>query len=86
MVHVKNIPRQERVQMTIPKNDKKTGKSNNEVDSSKTMDKYAVEETRSTKQASMSAECPWCGATLLKHGSVLLCPKHGSEPFESLDD
>lgn len=84
MVRVKSILRQKRVQMTIPNNNKKTGKSNNEVDSSETMDKYAVEETRSEKQASVSAECPWCGATLLKHGSVLLCPNHGSEPFESI--
>jgi uncharacterized Zn finger protein (UPF0148 family) len=46
------------------------------------MDKFGVDEsqTQQTKQAQQG--CPSCGAKLERHGRVLLCPTHGSEPFE----
>lgn len=40
------------------------------------MEKYGVE---TPKRADT---CPRCGAPLERHGAVLLCPTHGSEPFE----
>lgn len=50
------------------------------------MDKYAVDETKglsSEEQEKRAAQgCPLCGKALVKHGSVVLCPIHGSEPFE----
>jgi nucleoid DNA-binding protein len=51
-----------------------------------TMEKYAVDQgmgdqEQLEKQA--AGGCPECGEELVKHGSVLVCPKHGSEPFES---
>ena len=51
------------------------------------MEKYAVEETPGVNQEKLEKQaakgCPECGKELTKHGSVLLCPVHGSEPFES---
>lgn len=48
------------------------------------MEKYGVNESvnqeRLEKQAAKG--CPECGSNLNKHGSVLLCPVHGSSPFE----
>jgi uncharacterized Zn finger protein (UPF0148 family) len=26
--------------------------------------------------------CPDCGRALVRHGATLICPVHGSEPFE----
>lgn len=50
------------------------------------MDKLGVDETtgRSQEQLEKMAAhgCPECGEKLTKHGSVLLCPTHGSAPFE----
>ena len=53
------------------------------------MDKYGVdqdtglnEENKKTS-SDKTGVCPWCGTPVLKHGSVVLCPKHGSEPFET---
>lgn len=50
------------------------------------MDKFAVDETNgltSEEQEKRAAKgCPICGRELVKHGSVILCPEHGSEPFE----
>lgn len=50
------------------------------------MDKFGVDEgaqdqEKLEKQAAQG--CPECGSKLIKHGSVLLCPNHGSSPFES---
>ena len=49
------------------------------------MSKFGVDEgidqEKLEKQAAKG--CPECGAELTKHGSVLICPKHGSEPFEA---
>jgi len=49
------------------------------------MKKYGVDETPTTgqKTAAVLSKCPVCGKPLIKEGKVLLCPKHGSEPFES---
>lgn len=49
------------------------------------MEKFGVDEnvdqTELEKQA--NAGCPECGRKdLQKHGAVLMCPVHGSEPFE----
>jgi hypothetical protein len=50
------------------------------------MTKFGVDETTGVNQEKLekaAAEgCPECGEKLTKHGSVLLCPKHGSAPFE----
>jgi uncharacterized Zn finger protein (UPF0148 family) len=48
------------------------------------MEKYGVDESLGDKKtAEMSLDvCPVCGARLHKHGQVVLCPIHGSKPFE----
>jgi nucleoid DNA-binding protein len=50
------------------------------------MDKYAVDETAGHTSEELEkkaqAGCPLCGRTPDRHGSTLLCPAHGSEPFE----
>lgn len=48
------------------------------------MDKYGVDESVDGERLEKLAAkgCPECGKKLIKHGSVLLCPTHGSEPFE----
>ena len=50
----------------------------------KEMTKYAVDEgTDQEKLEKKAAQgCPECGATPARHGSILVCPTHGSEPFE----
>lgn len=46
------------------------------------MDKYGVDETGKGLNKEAAKNCPECGAALEKHGSVVVCPKHGTEPFE----
>lgn len=50
------------------------------------MQKYGVDESLTETQEALEKRaqqgCPECGAKLVKHGSVLMCPKHGTEPFE----
>ncbi len=50
------------------------------------MDKFAVDETAKVSSEELekraASGCPDCGRALTKHGSVLLCPVHGSSPFE----
>jgi len=48
------------------------------------MDKYGVDEgiEQEKMEKAASEGCPECGRELVKHGSILLCPTHGSEPFE----
>jgi uncharacterized Zn finger protein (UPF0148 family) len=48
------------------------------------MEKYGVDEGIDQEKLEKSAAegCPMCGAKLQKHGSTLICPTHGSEPFE----
>lgn len=47
------------------------------------MEKYGVDESLTPeleKQANQG--CPLCGRKPERHGQVLMCPEHGSEPFE----
>ena len=48
------------------------------------MSKFAVDESANQVDLEKVAAkgCPECGATLERHGNVLMCPKHGSAPFE----
>lgn len=48
------------------------------------MEKYGVDEsTDQEKLEKQAAEgCPVCGRKPEKHGKVLMCPVHGTEPFE----
>jgi len=49
-----------------------------------TMEKYGVDENIDQENLEKKAAkgCPECGSKLTKHGSILVCPKHGTEPFE----
>lgn len=48
------------------------------------MDKYAVEEEvdQETLEKKASAGCPICGKKPERHGQLLMCPEHGSAPWE----
>lgn len=48
------------------------------------MDKYAVDETVDQEAMEKAAAngCPECGAKCERHGNILICPVHGSAPFE----
>ena len=49
------------------------------------MEKYGVDESRDITRKVGTAKpttCPECGAQVTRHGSVVLCPTHGSKPFE----
>ena len=48
------------------------------------MSKFGVDEspTFNEKLGSRGPRCPLCGAPCEKHGQVLICPTHGTEPFE----
>ena len=50
------------------------------------MEKYGVDETtpvRGEDLEKLAAKgCPSCGREVIRHGSVLMCPVHGTEPFE----
>lgn len=48
------------------------------------MDKLGVDESvNQTVMEKAAAEgCPECGAKCEQHGSLLMCPRHGTEPFE----
>jgi len=52
------------------------------------MEKYGVDEEQpvTSKQANAVDKCPKCGAPVIKHGRLRLCPSHGSEPFEYSDE
>lgn len=50
-----------------------------------TMDKYAVDEQQDNEKIA-SEGCPECGAKVERHGNVLACPVHGTEPFEKKKD
>ena len=51
-------------------------------DETEGMDKLGVDETSKDLSKVAAENCPECGAKLEKHGSVVVCPKHGTEPFE----
>lgn len=48
------------------------------------MEKYAVDEGVKDEALEKAASegCPECGATVEKHGRILVCPTHGTAPFE----
>lgn len=50
------------------------------------MEKFGVDETTGVDQEQLEKQategCPICAKELTKHGSVLMCPEHGTEPFE----
>ena len=52
------------------------------------MEKLGVDESvdQETLEKKASQGCPRCGKQLEKHGSVLKCPTHGTEPFEEQRD
>lgn len=49
------------------------------------MEKLGVQENIDQERLEKlaSAGCPLCGATPRREGGVLVCPQHGTEPFES---
>lgn len=53
------------------------------------MDKYGVSEEvdQENLEKKASQGCPKCGRSdVKKHGTVLICPSCGSEPFETKSD
>lgn len=49
------------------------------------MEKYGVDtsvEDQEALEKKANAGCPECGQKLARQGAVLLCPTHGTEPFE----
>ena len=49
------------------------------------MDKYSVDEgieDQELLEKKAAKGCPECGATPARQGTVLLCPVHGTEPWE----
>jgi len=49
------------------------------------MEKYAVDEgveDDETLEKQAAQGCPACGAKPVRHGRRLMCPTHGTEPFE----
>jgi len=49
------------------------------------MEKFGVDESvdQETLEKKAANGCPECGRKLERHGRVLMCPVHGSEPFEA---
>lgn len=48
------------------------------------MDKFGVHTASPEgKHGSANAHCPRCGKEARRVGAVLLCPEHGSAPFET---
>jgi predicted RNA-binding Zn-ribbon protein involved in translation (DUF1610 family) len=48
------------------------------------MEKLAVDEgvNQELLEKTAARGCPECGAKCERHGNTLICPNHGSEPFE----
>jgi ribosomal protein S27AE len=49
------------------------------------MSKYGVDEDQAIKEKKASRGCPHCGTPadkLARHGSIIMCPYCGTEPFE----
>ncbi len=48
------------------------------------MEKYGVDEgtDQENLEKKAAAGCPVCGKKPVRHGGILMCPDHGSEPFE----
>lgn len=49
------------------------------------MEKYGVDESVDGEDLEKKASegCPECGAKVQRHGNVLVCPTHGTAPFEN---
>lgn len=49
------------------------------------MEKFGVDESTDGRDLEKQAAqgCPNCGTKPTRHGNTLICPKCGSEPFES---
>lgn len=56
----------------------------NNQDKEEGMDKFGVNEFTDQEHLEKAAAegCPRCGRKPVVHGTVLICPEHGSEPFE----
>lgn len=50
------------------------------------MEKLGVDESGSDQEKTAAEGCPKCGSKVEKHGNVLACPVHGTEPFEKKGD
>lgn len=46
------------------------------------MEKYGVDEDGADLEKAAAEGCPLCGRPAERHGALLICPTHGSEPFE----
>jgi hypothetical protein len=48
------------------------------------MDKFGVDENvdQESLEKAAASGCPVCGKKPERHGNVLMCAVHGSEPFE----
>lgn len=49
------------------------------------LEKYGVDEgtDQEALEKKASEGCPVCGTTPIRNGKTLLCPVHGTEPFET---
>jgi uncharacterized Zn finger protein (UPF0148 family) len=49
------------------------------------MEKFGVNEgvDQEALEKKAASGCPICGIKVQRHGTVLMCPTHGTEPFES---
>lgn len=72
------VPRQAKYYVTV----RKTRAFSLALKEADIMDKFGVDESQTTQTKQAQQGCPSCGAKPERHGRVLLCPKHGSEPFE----
>jgi len=51
------------------------------------MEKYGVDESTSADLEKRAAKgCPECGRKPERHGRILVCPIHGTEPFEAHEE
>lgn len=55
------------------------------MNSDEEMEKYGVDEGTGDQEIlekKAAQGCPICGKTPVRQGTVLMCPDHGTEPFE----
>lgn len=45
-------------------------------------EKYGVDESGAEQEKAAAEGCPVCGKKAEVHGNLLMCPTHGSEPWE----
>jgi len=57
----------------------------NQNPSDEGMDKFGVNEgvDQESLEKKAAGGCPICGAKVQAYGNVLMCPTHGTEPFEN---